>query len=264
MWRLERLEKMTSEIIKFEHIAKKFGKNEVISDLSFSIDKGEFVTVLGSSGSGKTTTLKMINGLEKPTKGEIIVNQQNLKDCNLVDLRRHIGYVVQSIGLFPHMTIAQNIAVTPNLLGWNKDKISQRVDDLLIQVRLEPEEYRNRYPMQLSGGQQQRVGVARALSTNPPIMLFDEPFSALDAITRQNLQQEIKSLHKKLNDKTFFFVTHDINEALFLGDRVMVMNHGKIEQFDTPEKLIAQPATDYVRRLLGTVHQNEALWEYFK
>lgn len=255
---------MTNEIIKFEHVAKSFGKNEVISDLNFSIDKGEFVTVLGSSGSGKTTTLKMINGLEKPTQGEIIVNQQNLKVCNLVDLRRHIGYIVQSIGLFPHMTIAQNIAVTPNLLGWNKDKISQRVDDLLTQVGLDPEEYRNRYPMQLSGGQQQRVGVARALSTNPPIMLFDEPFSALDAITRQNLQQEIKSLHQKLNDKTFFFVTHDINEALFLGDRVMIMNRGKVEQFDTPEKLITQPATDYVRQLLGTVHQNEALWEHFK
>ena len=255
---------MTNEIIKFEHVAKKFGKNEVISYLNFSIDKGEFITVLGSSGSGKTTTLKMINGLEKPTQGEIIVNQQNLKDCNLVDLRRHIGYVVQSIGLFPHMTIAQNIAVTPNLLGWNKDKIYKRVDDLLTQVGLDPGEYRNRYPMQLSGGQQQRVGVARALSTNPPIMLFDEPFSALDAITRQNLQQEIKSLHQKLNDKTFFFVTHDINEALFLGDRVMVMNKGKIEQFDTPEKLVSQPATDYVRQLLGTVHQNEALWENFK
>lgn len=255
---------MTNEIIKFEHVVKRFGKNEVISDLNFSIDKGEFVTVLGSSGSGKTTTLKMINGLEKPTQGEIIVNQQNLKVCNLVDLRRHIGYVVQSIGLFPHMTIAQNIAVTPNLLGWNKDKISQRVDDLLTQVGLDPEEYRDRYPMQLSGGQQQRVGVARALSTNPPIMLFDEPFSALDAITRQNLQQEIKSLHQKLNDKTFFFVTHDINEALFLGDRVMIMNRGKVEQFDIPEKLITQPATDYVRQLLGTVHQNEALWEHFK
>ena len=206
----------------------------------------------------------MINGLEKPTKGEIIVNEQNLKNCNLVDLRRHIGYVVQSIGLFPHMTIAQNIAVTPNLLGWNKHKISQRVDDLLTQVGLDPEEYRNRYPMQLSGGQQQRVGVARALSTNPPIMLFDEPFSALDAITRQNLQQEIKSLHQKLSNKTFFFVTHDINEALFLGDRVMVMNRGKVEQFDTPEKLITQPATEYVRQLLDTVHQNEVLWEHFK
>ena len=255
---------MTNEIIKFEHVAKKFGKNEVISDLNFSIDKGEFITALCSSGSGKTTTLKMINGLEKPTKGEIIVNEQNLKNCNLVDLRRHIGYVVQSIGLFPHMTIAQNIAVTPNLLGWNKHKISQRVDDLLTQVGLDPEEYRNRYPMQLSGGQQQRVGVARALSTNPPIMLFDEPFSALDAITRQNLQQEIKSLHQKLSNKTFFFVTHDINEALFLGDRVMVMNRGKVEQFDTPEKLITQPETEYVRQLLDTVHQNEVLWEHFK
>lgn len=252
---------MTKEIIKFEHVNKKFGKNEVISDLNFAIDEGEFVTVLGSSGSGKTTTLKMINGLEKPSKGKVIVNGNNVANCNLVDLRRHIGYVVQSIGLFPHMTIAQNIAVTPNLLGWDKDKIDQTVDNLLKQVGLNPEEFKNRYPAQLSGGQQQRIGVARALSTNPPILLFDEPFSALDAITRQKLQQELKQLHSELKGKTFFFVTHDINEALFLGDRVMVMNKGKIEQFDSPEKVVASPTSDYVAKLLGTVRQNNALWE---
>ncbi len=255
---------MTKAIIKFEHVAKKYGKNEVISDLNFEINQGEFVTVLGSSGSGKTTTLKMINGLEKPTEGKIIVNGHDLNETNLVDLRRHIGYVVQSIGLFPHMTIAQNIAVTPNLLGWSKEKINDTVNKLLTQVGLEPEEYSNRYPAQLSGGQQQRVGVARALSTNPPILLFDEPFSALDAIIRQNLQQEIKALHQNLGDKTFFFVTHDINEALFLGDRVMVMNKGKIEQFDTPEQIVTEPASDYVARLLETVRQNKALWENFK
>lgn len=175
---------MTKEIIKFEHVAKKYSKNTIIPDLSFSIDEGEFITVLGSSGSGKTTTLKMINGLEKPTSGEVIVNNQNLKNCNIVEVHRHIGYVVQSIGLFPHMTIAQNIAVTPKLLGWSQEKIDQRAIDLLNLVGLNDEEYSNRYPAQLSGGQQQRVGVARALSTNPPIMLFDEPFSALDAITR--------------------------------------------------------------------------------
>ena len=255
---------MTKAIIKFEHVAKKYGKNEVISDLNFEINQGEFVTVLGSSGSGKTTTLKMINGLEKPTEGKIIVNGHDLNETNLVDLRRHIGYVVQSIGLFPHMTIAQNIAVTPNLLGWSKEKINDTVNKLLTQVGLEPEEYSNRYPAQLSGGQQQRVGVARALSTNPPILLFDEPFSALDAIIRQNLQQEIKALHQNLGDKTFFFVTHDINEVLFLGDRVMVMNKGKIEQFDTPEQIVTEPASDYVARLLETVRQNKALWENFK
>lgn len=255
---------MTKTIIKFEHVTKKYGKNEVISDLNFGINQDEFVTVLGSSGSGKTTTLKMINGLEKPTDGKIIVNDHDLNDTNLVNLRRHIGYLVQSIGLFPHMTIAQNIAVTPNLLGWNKEKINDTVNDMLTQVGLDPEEYSGRYPAQLSGGQQQRVGVARALSTNPPIMLFDEPFSALDAIIRQNLQQEIKALRQSLSDKTFFFVTHDINEALFLGDRVMVMNKGKIEQFDTPEKIVSQPASDYVAQLLGTVRQNKALWEQFK
>ena len=149
---------MTKEIIKFNHINKKFGKNEVIKDLSFSISEGEFITVLGSSGSGKTTTLKMINGLEKPTAGQIIVNDQDLKDANLVELRRHIGYVVQSIGLFPHMTISQNIAVTPKLLGWDQKKIDLKVKDLLEVVGLDNEEYANRYPTQLSGGQQQRVG----------------------------------------------------------------------------------------------------------
>lgn len=254
---------MIKEIIKFEHVNKKFDKNEIISDLSFSINKGEFVTILGSSGSGKTTTLRMINGLEKPTSGEVIIDGNNLKSCNLVDLRRHIGYVVQSIGLFPHMTIAQNIAVTPNLLKWNKEKITNTVKELLNLVGLKPEEYQNRYPTQLSGGQQQRVGVARALSTNPPIMLFDEPFSALDAIIRQKLQRELKDLHKKLADKTFFFVTHDINEALFLGDRVMIMNGGKIEQFDTPQNIISNPATDYVIQLLSTISQNKSLWEQF-
>lgn len=252
---------MTKEIIKFEHVAKKFGKNEIISDLNFSINKSEFVTVLGSSGSGKTTTLKMINGLEKPTKGKITVNGHDLNDTNLVDLRRHIGYVVQSIGLFPHMNIAQNVAITPNLLNWSKEKINKTVNALLKQVGLDPKEYSKRYPNQLSGGQQQRVGVARALSTDPPILLFDEPFSALDAIIRQNLQQEVKTLHQNLGDKTFFFVTHDINEALFLGDRVMVMNKGNIEQFDIPEKIVSNPATDYVAQLLGTVSQNKALWE---
>lgn len=255
---------MTKEIIKFEHVSKKFGKNLVIPDLSFSISRGEFITVLGSSGSGKTTTLKMINGLEKPTGGNIIVGDKNLKNSNLVDVRRHIGYVVQSIGLFPHMTIAQNIGVTPNLLGWNQEKIQETVSKLLNIVGLNSEDYGSRYPAQLSGGQQQRVGVARALSTNPPLMLFDEPFSALDAITRQKLQKEVKDLHQKLKNKTFFFVTHDINEALYLGDRVMIMNHGKIEQFDIPTAVVKYPKTKYVSNLINTVRENQSLWEELK
>lgn len=255
---------MTKEIIKFEHVNKKFGRNEIISDLSFTINQGEFVTVLGASGSGKTTTLKMINGLEMPTGGKVIVNGEDLSAADLVDLCRHIGYVVQSIGLFPHMTVAQNIAVTPKLLKWDQARIADTVDHLLELVNLKPNEYKKRYPNQLSGGQQQRIGVARALSTNPPIMLFDEPFSALDAIIKQDLQQEIKNLHQKLANKTFFFVTHDINEALFLGDRVMVMNQGKIEQFASPHELISKPASSYVARLLGTVEQNRDLWEQLK
>ncbi|MCH4004858.1 MAG: ABC transporter ATP-binding protein [Lactobacillus crispatus] len=255
---------MTKEIIKFEHVNKKFGRNEIISDLSFTISQGEFVTVLGASGSGKTTTLKMINGLEMPTGGKVIVNGEDLSTADLVDLRRHIGYVVQSIGLFPHMTVAQNIAVTPKLLKWDQARIADTVDHLLELVNLKPNEYKKRYPNQLSGGQQQRIGVARALSTNPPIMLFDEPFSALDAIIKQDLQQEIKNLHQKLANKTFFFVTHDINEALFLGDRVMVMNQGKIEQFASPRELVSKPASSYVARLLGTVEQNKDLWEQLK
>lgn len=164
---------MTKEIIKFEHVNKKFGRNEIISDLSFTINQGEFVTVLGASGSGKTTTLKMINGLEMPTGGKVIVNGEDLSAADLVDLRRHIGYVVQSIGLFPHMTVAQNIAVTPKLLKWDQARIADTVDHLLELVNLKPNEYKKRYPNQLSGGQQQRIGVARALSTNPPIMLFE-------------------------------------------------------------------------------------------
>lgn len=255
---------MSKTIIKFEHVSKKFGKKPVISDLTFAIKQGEFVTVLGCSGSGKTTTLKLINGLAKPSAGKVIVNGHNLADCDLVALRRHIGYVVQSIGLFPHMTIGQNIAVTPNLLAWKQVKIKRTVDQLLHEVGLNPAEYRDRYPAQLSGGQQQRVGVARALATNPPILLFDEPFSALDAITRQKLQQELKQLHRDLKGKTFFFVTHDINEALFLGDRVIVMNKGKIEQFARPQELVAQPASNYVAELLGTMKQNKVLWEQLK
>lgn len=249
-------------IINFAHVNKKYGKQDIIKDLSFSINQGEFITILGASGSGKTTTLKMINGLEKPNGGKISVLGQDLSQSNLVNLRRQIGYVVQSIGLFPHMTVGENIAVTPKLLKWDKKKIQDRVSQLLDLVNLD-QDFASRYPGQLSGGQQQRVGVARALAADPDLLLFDEPFSALDAITKQDLQKAVKKLHQQLPDKTFFFVTHDINEALFLGDRVMVLNNGQIEQFAQPEEIVKHPQTSYVKRLLETVTQNLALWEDF-
>lgn len=251
---------MTKTSIQFKHVQKRFGDNLVIPDLSFTVRAGEFVTILGSSGSGKTTVLKMINGLLKPSAGEILIGGQPLADQDLVNLRRHIGYVVQQIGLFPHMTIAENIGVVPKMLNWSHERIVSRVTDLLKLVQLDPTSFADRYPSQLSGGQQQRVGVARALATNPPYVLFDEPFGALDALTRLELQREVKRIHDSLGDKTFLFVTHDINEALFLGQRVMVMHEGRIEQFATPREIVAHPATTFVRELLGTVRQNQELW----
>lgn len=251
---------MTKTSIQFKYVQKSFGDNLVIPDLSFTVQEGEFVTILGSSGSGKTTLLKMVNGLLKPSAGEILIGGKKLADQDLVNLRRHIGYVVQQIGLFPHMTIAQNIGVVPKMLNWPHEKIVSRVTELLQLVQLDPDSFADRYPSQLSGGQQQRVGVARALATNPPYVLFDEPFGALDALTRLELQREIKRIHDSLANKTFLFVTHDINEALFLGQRVMVMHDGQIEQFATPEEVVTRPATAFVKKLLGTVQQNEQLW----
>lgn len=251
---------MTKTSIQFKHVQKSFGDNLVIPDLSFTVQEGEFVTILGSSGSGKTTLLKMVNGLLKPSAGEILIGGKKLADQDLVNLRRHIGYVVQQIGLFPHMTIAQNIGVVPKMLNWPHEKIVSRVTELLQLAQLDPDSFADRYPSQLSGGQQQRVGVARALATNPPYVLFDEPFGALDALTRLELQREIKRIHDSLANKTFLFVTHDINEALFLGQRVMVMHDGQIEQFATPEEVVTHPATAFVKELLGTVQQNEQLW----
>lgn len=254
---------MTKPIIQFKNVKKQFGKDVVIPDLSFTINQGELVTILGSSGSGKTTTLKMVNGLLKPSTGEVLIDGQRISDLDIVNLRRHMGYVVQQIGLFPHMTVAQNIAVVPRMLKWDQPKIDRRVKELLELVQLDPTEYADRYPQQLSGGQQQRIGVARALATNPPYVLFDEPFGALDALTRIELQKEVKRIHESLTDKTFMFVTHDINEALFLGQRVMVMHDGQIEQFATPEEIVAHPATPFVADLLGTVQQNKDLWRNY-
>jgi osmoprotectant transport system ATP-binding protein len=239
--------------IKFVKVSKKFNKAKEysVSEVSLDIEKGSFVTILGTSGSGKTTLLKMINRIYETTSGEILFFGENIKNLDIAIHRRKIGYVIQQIGLFPHMTIEQNIATVPKILHWNKKKISERIDYLLNLVGLSENNFRKRYPRQLSGGQQQRVGLARAMAADPEIMLMDEPFGAIDAITRQNLQDELINIQKKLN-KTIVFVTHDVNEAFKLGDKVIVMNKGEIQQFDTPYNILFNPANDFVSRLVSS------------
>lgn len=251
---------MAKAKIKFRNVNKSFGDKEIIKDLSFNIDEGEFITILGSSGSGKTTTLKMVNRLIEPNSGQIEINDKEIKEYDLIELRRQIGYVVQQIGLFPHITIEKNIATVPELLGWEPEKIKERVTELMALIQLPYSEYAHRYPKQLSGGQQQRIGVARALAANPQIMLLDEPFGSVDAITRKELQSQIKAIHAELDSKTFLFVTHDINEAFLLGDRVMIMDKGRIEQYDTPQNIIKNPKGAFVNSLLDTVREEESLW----
>ena len=251
---------MAKTKIKFRNINKSFGDKEIIKDLSFEIEEGQFITILGSSGSGKTTTLKMVNRLIEPNSGQIEINDKEIKEYDLIELRRQIGYVVQQIGLFPHITIEKNIATVPELLGWEPEKIKERVTELMALIQLPYSEYAHRYPKQLSGGQQQRIGVARALAANPQIMLLDEPFGSVDAITRKELQSQIKAIHAELDSKTFLFVTHDINEAFLLGDRVMIMDKGRIEQYDTPQNIIKNPKGEFVNSLLDTVREEESLW----
>lgn len=251
---------MAKTKIKFRNINKSFGDKEIIKDLSFDIEEGQFITILGSSGSGKTTTLKMVNRLIEPNSGQIEINEKEIKEYDLIELRRQIGYVVQQIGLFPHITIEKNIATVPELLGWEPEKIKERVTELMALIQLPYSEYAHRYPKQLSGGQQQRIGVARALAANPQIMLLDEPFGSVDAITRKELQSQIKAIHAELDSKTFLFVTHDINEAFLLGDRVMIMDKGRIEQYDTPQNIIKNPKGAFVNSLLDTVREEESLW----
>ncbi len=240
--------------VEFCDVTKRFpnASEDAVSHVSFRVQEGEFITILGTSGCGKTTLMKMVNRLHDPTSGIIKVFGENILEADAVQLRRKIGYVIQQIGLFPHMTVEKNIAVVPEILGWDKEKIHGRVTELLEMVNLEPESYRNRYPSQLSGGQQQRVGLARALAANPSIMLLDEPFGAIDAINRTKLQDELLAIHKK-GGLTCLFVTHDVTEALKLGTRVLIMNQGEIQQFDTPEHVLKKPANDYVASLLKSV-----------
>lgn len=238
-------------MLKFENVSKVYSDGfEAVKSIDFEIQEGEFLVLIGPSGSGKSTTMKMINRMIPHTSGKITINGKDVKQLNASELRRDIGYVIQQIGLFPHYTIEKNIAIVPQLKGWNQEKIKQRVKELLEMVGLDPEIYATRYPKELSGGQQQRVGVARALASDPQIILMDEPFGALDPITREQLQGELISLHQKLK-KTIIFVTHDMDEALKLGDRIAIMKDGKLLQLDTPEKLLHEPTHGFVEEFIG-------------
>lgn len=239
-----------NNVIEFKKVKKLYNEKIVIENLNLSIEQGEFITVIGSSGCGKTTLLKMINGLSMATSGDVVVNGENLNNRNLIDLRRNIGYVIQGSVLFPHMTVEKNISYVLDLVNKkDKDKNKKRVCELLKLVCLD-EDLLSRYPDELSGGQQQRVGIARALAASPEIVLMDEPFGAVDEITRKNLQNEIKNIHKKTG-VTIVFVTHDISEALTLGTKVLVMNKGAVEQFDTPQNILKNPATPFVKELIS-------------
>lgn len=253
---------MAQAAVVFENVSKRFpGANyAAVNQVSFSVQEGEFITILGSSGCGKTTLLKMVNRLYEPDSGTITLFGKGIATQNPVQLRRNIGYVIQQIGLFPHMTIEQNVATVPSLLGWDSKKTRERCHQLLELVGLPAAEFGPRFPHQLSGGQQQRAGLARALATQPPLLLMDEPFGAIDAITRLGLQDELLRLQKQLGT-TILFVTHDINEAFRLGDRVMVMNEGQISQFDTPKNILHHPADPFVARLIASARQQEAFWE---
>ena len=235
-------------IIEFEHVRKSYGEKTVLNDFSLAVAPGDFVTIVGASGGGKTTVLKMVNGLLTPDAGTIRVMGRDIREMDLIQLRRNIGYAIQGSVLFPHMTVAENIAYVPNLLN-KKDKArtNAAVAKWLAIVGLD-EELLQRYPAELSGGQQQRVGIARALAASPEILLMDEPFGAVDEITRASLQQEIARIHRETGI-TVLFVTHDIGEALRLGTRVLVMANGEIQQYAVPEEILRAPATDFVRQL---------------
>jgi len=240
-------------LIELQGISKVYSEAAApsVQALSFQVRDGEFLVLVGESGSGKTTTLNMINRLIEPTAGRILVDGEDILALNAVGLRRRMGYVFQGAGLFPHMTVAENIAVTPKLLGWPKAEIDARVDDLLALVRLAPAEYRARLPKELSGGQQQRVALARALAAKPKIMLMDEPFGALDPLIRDDLADDYQKIHATLG-LTTIFVTHDMTEAMMLGDRIAVMKDGALLQIGTPNELLANPADDFVRALVDT------------
>lgn len=223
---------------------------QALKGIDLTFEEGQINVLIGPSGCGKTTTMKLLNRLIDYTDGELTIDGQLIKDINPIDLRRQMGYVIQSIGLFPHMTIYDNVAAVPKLLKWDKEKINQKVDELLKMVDLDPDTYRNRYPNELSGGQQQRIGVARALAAEPKIILMDEPFSALDPISREQLQDELVNLQKDIK-KTIIFVTHDMDEAIKIADQIILMRDGQVVQKGAPADLLANPANDFVKEFIG-------------
>ena len=244
-------------MILYENITKSYlaGINAV-ADFTLSIAEGELLAIIGPSGCGKTTVLKMLNRLVEPTSGRILLNGKDIRTLDPIALRRSMGYVIQQVGLFPHMNILDNIAVVPDILGWSAEKQRTRALELLDLIDMNPAEFAHRYPYQLSGGQQQRVGVLRALAADPAVILMDEPFGAVDPLTRTKLQQELKTLHTRLK-KTILLVTHDIDEAFRLADRVLLMQGGRIVQLGKPVELLEHPATSFVREYIGS-HRRES------
>src|SRR5471032_2367271 len=237
-------------MIHFKQVSKHFAGKAVVRDLTLEMAKGEFTVLIGTSGSGKSTTLKMINRLVEHDQGQITFAGEPIEKFRAQDLRRRMGYAIQSIGLFPHWTVEENIATVPQLLKWPKAKIRDRVTELMELLHLDPAQFRQRYPHQLSGGQQQRVGVARALASDPEVLLMDEPFGALDPVTRATLQQEVARIHQ-LTNRTIVLVTHDIDEALSLADRIVLLNEGRVIQQGTPLEMLTKPATPFVRDFFG-------------
>src|SRR5213078_53482 len=238
-------------VIQFKNVSYRLENGlELLHNLTLEIERGETLVLLGRSGSGKTTTLKLINHLLSPSAGEVLVDGRSIRDWDLIRLRRMIGYVIQEVGLFPHFTVERNIALVPQLERWPSERIAQRVQELLQLVGIDPQ-LASRHPRELSGGQRQRVGVARALAADPPVLLMDEPFGALDPITRARLQQEVRRLHHEVA-KTVIFVTHDIDEAITMGDRIAILREGgTLAQYDTPDAILAHPADDFVERFIG-------------
>jgi osmoprotectant transport system ATP-binding protein len=237
-------------MIEFVNVGKSYGGARVMHGLNLAIQQGEFVVVIGPSGSGKSTLLKMINRMEDHDEGKILLHGQDIDTFDVRQLRLRMGYAIQSVGLFPHWTVERNIATVPKMLGWSDDKIAACVTELLLLFQLNPALYRSRYPHQLSGGQQQRIGVARALAADPDVLLMDEPFGALDPVTRAALQQEIKRVHE-VSGKTIVLVTHDVDEALLLATRIVLLDHGKMVQVGSPLDLLANPANEFVLDFVG-------------
>jgi osmoprotectant transport system ATP-binding protein len=239
-------------MIRMENVTKRYAEGAApsVDNLTLEVPEGSTVALIGPSGCGKTTTMRMINRLIEPTEGRIFVNGEDVTRADPVQLRRHIGYVIQNVGLFPHMTITENIAAVPNLLGWDQPRIQKRTAELLDLVGLDPNEMLNRYPRQLSGGQRQRIGVARALAADPAVLLMDEPFGAIDPIARARLQDEFRQILSRVR-KTVVLVTHDLDEAIRLGDRIAIMREGRIVQYDTPDAILSRPADDFVSNFVG-------------